>query len=88
MIIVSTRDFRQNQTRYLSMAQHGENVVLRSRTGNFVISPLKDDDTLVSKRDLTAELLQALQEVKDHLDGKIKLKTAEQLIDELRDNNN
>ena len=35
------------------------------------------------KRDLTAELCAALWEVKEHIEGKRELKSAESLIDEL-----
>ena len=35
------------------------------------------------KRDLTAELCAALREVKEHIEGKRELKSAESLIDEL-----
>ena len=31
MVIVSTRDFRTNQTKYLNLAKAGEHVVLKSR---------------------------------------------------------
>ena len=36
------------------------------------------------KRDTMKELKGALQQVKDHMDGKIQLKSAEALLDELR----
>ena len=85
MIVISTRDFRANQTKFLNMARGGEDVILKSRSsGSFKLTPVETEDTVVSKRDLTEELRLALQQVKDHMDGKIKLKTAESLIDELR----
>lgn len=37
------------------------------------------------KRDLMEELKGALQQVKDHIDGKIQLQSAESLLDELKD---
>ena len=39
MVVVSTRDFRTNQTKYLNLAKAGEHVVLKSRAGNFRIFP-------------------------------------------------
>ena len=36
------------------------------------------------KRDIMEEFKVALQQVKDHMDGKIQLKSAEALLDELR----
>ena len=87
MIVISTRDFRANQTKFLNMARNGEDIILKSRNaGSFKLTPVETEDAVVSKRDLTEELRLALQQVKDHMEGKIKLKTADSLIDELRDN--
>jgi len=84
MIVISTRDFRANQTRYLDMARRGEDVILKSRdAGSFRLTPVDTEYAVVSKRDLTEELRLALQQVKDHIEGKIKLKSADTLIDEL-----
>lgn len=83
MIVISTRDFRANQTKYLNMARKGEDIILKSRSsGSFKLTPVEADDNIV-KRDLTEELRLALQQVRDHIDGKIKLKSAESLLDEL-----
>ncbi len=82
-MVVSTRDFRTNQTKYLSMAKEGVDVILRSRAGNFKISPINDEDTVVNKSDLEAKLRHALQEVIDAKKGKIQLQSAEDLLNEL-----
>ena len=82
MIVISTRDFRANQTKFLNMARNGEDIILKSRNaGSFKLTPVEMEDAVVSKRDLTEELRLALQQVKDHMEGKIKLKTADSLID-------
>lgn len=65
MVVVSTRDFRVNQTKYLNMAKSGEHVVLKSRAGSFRISP---EDT---------------KDVKEAIEGKRILLSAESLADEL-----
>lgn len=83
MMIVSTRDFRTNQTKYLNLAKSGEDVVLRSRTGSFKISPITQDDGISSKAEFKSQLRHALQEVIDSRKGKIKLQTAEELLNEL-----
>ena len=84
MIVISTRDFRANQTKFLDMVNNGEDIVLKSREkGSFKLVPVKED-TIIDKRDIIAELKGALQQVKDHMDGKIQLKSAEALLDELR----
>ncbi len=53
MVVVSTRDFRTNQTKYLNLAKAGEHVVLKSRVGSFRIFPEDEDgDTIKTPRDL------------------------------------
>ena len=85
MLVISTRDFRANQTKFLDMVNNGEDIVLQSREkGSFKLVPVKEEDTIINKRDIMAELKGALQQVKDHMDGKIQLKSAEALLDELR----
>jgi antitoxin (DNA-binding transcriptional repressor) of toxin-antitoxin stability system len=82
MVIVSTRDFRSNQSHYLNLVNKGESVILRSRTGNYRLTPVSDED-VVANRDLTAELRSALLEVKDALAGKKTLQSLDSLIKEL-----
>lgn len=45
MTIVSCRDFRSNQGKYLELAAKGENVILTSRSGNFRIVPVSAGST-------------------------------------------
>ena len=76
MIVISTRDFRANQTKYMDMARNGEDVILKSRSsGSFKLTPVRETQPEAQDRDLTEELIAALRQVKDHIDGKIKLKT-------------
>ena len=51
MVVVSTRDFRTNQTKYLNLAKAGEHVVLKSRAGNFRIFPDDGSNTIDAPRD-------------------------------------
>lgn len=83
MLIVSTRDFRANQTKYLNLARSGEDVVLRSRSGSFKISPIAHDYGISRKTDFKSELRHALREVIDSREGNAKLQTAEELLNEL-----
>ena len=83
MVVVSTRDFRSNQTKYLNLAKAGEHVVLKSRAGSFRIFPDDESNIIDAPRDLMKELRNALTEVKEAIAGKRKLKSAESLIDEL-----
>lgn len=85
MIVISTRDFRANQTKFLDMVNKGEDIVLKSREkGSFKLVPISEEDTIFDKRNVMEELKGALQQVKDHLEGKIVLKSADSLLDEIR----
>ena len=83
MVVVSTRDFRTNQTKYLNLAKAGEHVVLKSRAGSFRIFPDDESNIIDAPRDLMKELRNALTEVKEAIAGKHKLQYAESLLDEL-----
>ena len=69
MVVISTRDLRTNQTKYLNLAKAGEHVVLKSRAGNFRISPDDGSHSIDSSRDLMKELRNALTEVKEAIAG-------------------
>ena len=83
MVVVSTRDFRTNQTKYLNLAKTGEHVVLKSRAGSFRIFPDDESNIIDAPRDLMKELRNALTEVKEAIAGKHKLQSAESLLNEL-----
>mgnify|MGYP002861980882 FL=1 len=83
MTIVSTRDFRSNQTKYLGMASRGERVILRSRMGSFHLTPVAEEPT--PTRDITTEICNGLKAWREYLDGdKTKMHSAEELLHELR----
>lgn len=84
MIVISTRDFRANQTKFLDLANKGEDIVLKSRgNGSFRLVPINEQDTILSQQDIMKELQGALRQVSEHLAGKRKLKTLDSLINEL-----
>lgn len=84
MVFVSTRDFRNNQTKYLNLAKAGEYVVLKSRVGKFRIYPEDSNEEAIQvPRDLAVDLKNALSEVKEAIVGKRILQSAESLLDEL-----
>lgn len=86
MTIVSTREFRANQTKYLEMADRGEHVVLRSRRGNYRLTPMPVEPIATPKRDITTEICQGMKDFHDYLNGdKSKMLTWEDMMDELRD---
>ena len=63
MTLISIRDFRSNQGKYLGLAAAGESVILTSRKGNFKIVPVTEDDSLISKRDFLARLENARKSI-------------------------
>jgi len=66
MLVISTREFRERQGKYLGMVANGENVVLKSRKeGNFKLVPLQRDDTLMSKEEFYAKLDRSIQQIKE-----------------------
>ena len=75
MQVVTAREFRANQTKILSAAKSGQSVMLTSRVGNFKIVPITSEDEIV-KRDI----LESLKEVKEHLEGRIDLTNARDLV--------
>ena len=87
MVVVTGRDFRANTAKYVDVAYRGEDVVVKSRAGSFRIVPISEDDIVINKRDLTEELRGALLEAKESIEGKRKLNTLDNLINELRNSN-
>ena len=87
MVIVTGRDFRANTAKYVDVSYSGEDVVVKSRAGSFRIVPIREDDIVINKRELLAELRDALMEAKESIEGKRKLNTLDNLINELRDSN-
>jgi hypothetical protein len=61
--------------------------VVKSRAGSFRVVPISEDDIVINKRDLSAELRGALLEAKESIEGKRKLNTLDNLINELRNSN-
>jgi len=88
MTIVSTTDFRANQTKYLGMVDRGEHVILKSRRGRYRLLPVEDEEEEEEpKRDVTAEICQAMKDWKEYLEtGKSdNFVSWEEMMDELRD---
>ena len=75
MQVVSAREFRANQTKVLRAARNGQTVMLTSRVGNFKIVPISNDDSIVER-----DLRSSMEEVKAHLEGKIDLPNARDIV--------
>ena len=63
MTVISIRDFRSNQGKYLGLAANGESVILTSRAGSFKIVPVSEDDSLISKKEFFARVDQARKDI-------------------------
>ena len=86
MTVVSTSEFRSNQTRYLNMVDNGEHVILRSRRGSYRLTPVPAKKKK-QIQDITPQVCQAMKDWKEYLEtGKSdKFTTWEEMMDELRD---
>lgn len=77
MQVVSAREFRANQGKYLIKANEGQSVLLTSRYGSFKIVPISEEDNL------TTRICKGLQQVKQMEEGKLPRRTIEDLLNEL-----
>jgi hypothetical protein len=77
MQIVSAREFRSNQGKYLGAAMKGQDILLTSRYGNFKITPITEEDTL------TTRICRALEQVKMIQDGELPSRTIEDMLNDL-----
>ena len=50
MLVISMREFRANQGKYLKLVRSGEEVILKSReNGSFALTPITELTTLIPK---------------------------------------
>lgn len=77
MEIITTREFRANQGKFLTAAKRGQSVILTSRYGNFKIMPVTEEDNL------TTRLSRSLEQVKQIKDGKLPQRTVEDMLNDL-----
>lgn len=77
MYVVSAREFRTNQGKYLTAAKTGQSVLLTSRYGSFKITPITEEDSLTSR------ICEGLKEVRKIKDGKLPAKSARDFLNEL-----
>jgi antitoxin (DNA-binding transcriptional repressor) of toxin-antitoxin stability system len=66
MLVVSTREFRNNQKSYLDKIDSGMEIFIkRGKRQSYKIIPVPNDDTLMSKEDFFAKIDRSLQQAKD-----------------------
>jgi PHD/YefM family antitoxin component YafN of YafNO toxin-antitoxin module len=77
MLVISTREFRNNQRNYLDQIDSGTEILIQRRKNKaYKIVSVTDDDTLMSKEQLDAIIERGLQDIKE---GKTKRYTLEEL---------
>ena len=77
MEIISTREFRANQTAVLTKVKNGDSIILKSRVGSFKILPVTEEDTL------TERICKGLCQVKQIKDGTLPRRTIQEFLDEI-----
>ena len=66
MLVVSTREFRDNQKSYLDKIDAGiELLIQRGKRKTYKIIPVSDDDTLMSKEEFFAKIDRSIQQAKE-----------------------
>ncbi|MBQ7540137.1 MAG: hypothetical protein IJT13_03325 [Bacteroidaceae bacterium] len=81
MTVVTGREFRANQSKYIGMAQRGERVILSSRVGYAELTPLSKEDKDFHEYVNSKAFLSLAEKVKqEYREGKgVALKTAEEI---------
>jgi len=79
MLVVSSREFRERQRSYLDKVDAGMEILIqRGNTKSYKITPVSDDDTLMSKEAFFAKIDRSLQEYEEgkftRVTGKEELK--------------
>ncbi|MCO5249889.1 MAG: prevent-host-death protein [Candidatus Kapabacteria bacterium] len=71
MIIISSREFRQNQKYYLDLIDKNEHVIIqRGKDKSYKISAVDADERLMSEAEFIEKIKKSIQQAKD---GKLKL---------------
>ncbi|MDD3945122.1 MAG: prevent-host-death protein [Bacteroidales bacterium] len=66
MLVISSKEFRDNQKSYLDKIDEGIEVVLqRGKDKAYRILPVKKDDTLMSKEEFFAKIDKSLTEARE-----------------------
>jgi len=79
MLIISSKEFRDNQKKYLDRVDNGEQIIVQRGTDKaYALTPISDDDMYFTP-EVLRKLNEAIQQVKDGKVTHVKNKT------ELRD---
>lgn len=80
MLVVSSREFRQNQKRYFERADQGEQIIVqRGKDKAYALTPVKEED-LYFNAEMVERIKQSMDQVKS---GKTKRITTPEQINDL-----
>jgi antitoxin YefM len=80
MIVISSREFRQNQKSYFEKADNGEQIIVqRGANKAYALTPVNDDD-IYFNAEMLNKLKQSIEQVKQ---GKVKRITSSEEIADL-----
>ncbi len=66
MEVISAREFRSHQGKYFDMVKKGIDVIIKSRgRGSFKITPITEDDTLMSKEEFWAKVDRGIKQIEN-----------------------
>lgn len=80
MLIISSREFRQNQRRYFERADKGEQIIVqRGKDKSYALTPVSEDDVYFNT-EMLDKIKQSLEQVKQ---GETKRITTDEEIKDL-----
>lgn len=80
MLVISSREFRENQKSYLDKVDEGVEILIqRGKNKAYKILPVTHDDTLMNKEEFFAKLDQSIQQAKE---GKVIRKKEGQSVED------
>ncbi len=66
MLVITSREFRENQASYLDRVDKGEEILIqRKKNKSYKIVRVTEDDTLMSKEEFFSKIDKSLQQAKD-----------------------
>jgi len=66
MLVITSREFRDNQASYFDRVDQGEEILVqRKKNKAYRIVPVKEDDTLMSKDEFFSKVEKSLQQAKE-----------------------
>jgi antitoxin YefM len=80
MLIISSREFRQNQKKYFEKADKGEQIIVqRGKDKAYALTPVSEDD-IYFNAEMVEKIKQSIEQVKE---GKVQKITSPQEISDL-----